>query len=385
MKLKNTIGSLVLFMGLVGCIEKEQSADSLITVDVSVSYPKKELVLQDFMDVEYIPLETTDEFLTQGLVLDVGKTYLLVKNRNNDGDIFLFDRKTGKGIRKFNHKGNGPQDYVRINSLILDEANDEIFVSSPGNKLLVYDLYGGFKRCLVLENATSSVLNFDQTNLIGYDMSEYYNKGKERTKDYHFLISKKDGSVTQRIHLPFKTIVTPIVADGEMFVSGFLESIRCSNNKWTLMDTSVDTLYHYEKNGNLKPAIIRKPSVNEMKPEIFLSVGISTDRYHFMQTTINSFDFEKGRGFKTGELMYDAKDKAIYEGIVYNGDFIEKKFVAMTARPVNNEIEGIESMDAFRLIEAYEKGKLKDGVLKDIASKLGEEDNPVIMLVKQRK
>lgn len=83
--------------------------------------------------------------------------------------------------------------------------------------------------------------------------------------------------------------------------------------------------------------------------------------------------------------MYDAKDKAIYEGIVYNGDFIEKKFVAMTARPVNNEIEGIESMDAFRLIEAYEKGKLKDGVLKDIASKLGEEDNPVIMLVKQRK
>ena len=28
-----------------------------------------------------------------------------------------------------------------------------------------------------------------------------------------------------------------------------------------------------------------------------------------MQTTINSFDFEKGRGFKTGELMYDAKDK----------------------------------------------------------------------------
>lgn len=102
-----------------------------------------------------------------------------------------------------------------------------------------------------------------------------------------------------------------------------------------------------------------------------------------MQTTINSFDFEKGRGFKTGELMYDAKDKAIYEGIVYNGDFIEKKFVAMTARPVNNEIEGIESMDAFRLIEAYENDKLK-GRLKEIASTLDEEDNPVIMLMRQK-
>lgn len=45
------------------------------------------------MDVEYVALETTDEFLTQGLVQDVGKEYILATNRNNDGDIFIFDRK----------------------------------------------------------------------------------------------------------------------------------------------------------------------------------------------------------------------------------------------------------------------------------------------------
>jgi len=107
MKQINTILAVILLMVLAGCGGNKQSNDDLIIVDVSKSYPKKELILQDFMDVEYIALETTDEFLTQGLVLDVGKEYLLVKNRNSDGDILIFDRKTGKGVRKINRQGQG--------------------------------------------------------------------------------------------------------------------------------------------------------------------------------------------------------------------------------------------------------------------------------------
>lgn len=60
-----------------------------------------------------LQLETTDEFLTQGSVQDVGKEYLLVKNRNNDGDIFIFDRQTGKGVRKINRQGQGAEEYAR--------------------------------------------------------------------------------------------------------------------------------------------------------------------------------------------------------------------------------------------------------------------------------
>ena len=73
MKQTNTILAIILLVVLAGCGENKQSTDDLITVDVLKSYPKKELILQDFMDVEYIALETTDEFLTQGLVKDVGK------------------------------------------------------------------------------------------------------------------------------------------------------------------------------------------------------------------------------------------------------------------------------------------------------------------------
>ena len=107
MKQINGFLAAILLVVFVGCGGNKQSNDDLIIVDVSKNYPKKELILQNFMDVEYIVLETTDEFLTQGLVRDVGKECLLVTNRNNDGDILIFDRKTGKGLRKINRQGQG--------------------------------------------------------------------------------------------------------------------------------------------------------------------------------------------------------------------------------------------------------------------------------------
>ena len=52
---------------LFGCGDgKQKEPDGLIRVDVSKNYPKKELILQDLFDIEYVPLETTDEMLTEG-------------------------------------------------------------------------------------------------------------------------------------------------------------------------------------------------------------------------------------------------------------------------------------------------------------------------------
>ncbi len=384
MKQINAILAIILLVVLAGCEESKQSNDELIIVDVSKSYPKKELVLQDFMDVEYLALETSDEFLTQGLVQDVGKEYLLVKNRNRDGDIFIFDRKTGKGLRKINRQGQGAEEYAGINGIILDESNDEIFVMSPGNKILVYDLYGEFKRCLNLDREVSSVFDYDKSDLIGYDMSDYHNKGKDRGKSYHVIISKQDGSITREIFIPFKTINTPIVTGDGGFVANYSYQIRLSHGKCTLIDTSADTLYNYAPDGSLTPFIVRTPSAYTMHPEVFLYTGIYTDRYYFMETVKNVFNFEKGNGFYADVLMYDKEEKAIYQVTVHNGDYAEKRSVAMTAKSINHDIEGATTLNAPRLVEIYKKGQLKDGPLKEIASKLDEEDNPVIMLVKQK-
>ena len=64
MKTFSFIGVTILFV-VTGCGGSHSSTDEFITVDVNESYStKKELVLQDFMDVEYIPLETNDEGAT---------------------------------------------------------------------------------------------------------------------------------------------------------------------------------------------------------------------------------------------------------------------------------------------------------------------------------
>lgn len=50
----------------------------------------------------------------------------------------------------------------------------------------------------------------------------------------------------------------------------------------------------------------------------------------------------------------------------------------------NDEIAFVEKIEAFELVEAYQKNKLK-GKLKEIAAGLHEESNPVIMIAKYKK
>ena len=104
---KTSIFVMFLALGLFACSDSKPGDSEFLTVDVTAYYPPKDIVLQDFMDVEYVPLETSDEFLVKGNCADVGKNILVVTNVR-EGDILLFDRATGKGIKKINRQGKGP-------------------------------------------------------------------------------------------------------------------------------------------------------------------------------------------------------------------------------------------------------------------------------------
>ena len=380
------IMSLFLIIGLLGCVEKEEKTN-VITVDVTTTYPKKELVLQDLMDVEYIPLETNDEFITQGSVMAIGEKYILVKNWSHDGNIFVFDRKTGKGIRKINRKGQGDGEYSFINGIILDEDNNEMFVNCASTKkIYVYDLSGNFKRDFkhVEGGEYLEVFNYDKNNLICYDMSLYYKEGqpREENRSYHLIISKQDGSVTQKIYIPFDVIKTPVVQKGGAVAMTSIRSIIPYRNEWLLVETSSDTVYNYVQEKNqLNPFLIKSPTRDL---EILLTMGVVTDRYYFMHTVKKDFDFTTGRGFLITDLMYDKQENAVFEANVLNGDFVEKQNVDMLSDPMNgDEIVAIQPLAANKIVDAYKNDGLK-GKLKEIAAGLDEESNPVIMLVKNR-
>lgn len=116
MKLILTISAMILFL-ITGCESGKQPANDFLTVDITANYPKKELILQDFLDVEYIPLETNEEFITSASMQAIGKNLIILRNKNGqDGDIFIFDR-TGKGQRKINRSGQGSQEYTNMGLL----------------------------------------------------------------------------------------------------------------------------------------------------------------------------------------------------------------------------------------------------------------------------
>jgi hypothetical protein len=119
-----------------------------------------------------------------------------------------------------------------------------------------------------------------------------------------------------------------------------------------------------------------------MEPIIFLSAMLITDRYYFMATQKIEFDFTTGRG-SIRTMMYDKQDNALFNYTIYNSDYTDKK-MHLYGRHLNHEIAICQRLEAFRLVEDNEKGLLK-GQLKEIASAMNEESNPVIMLIKHRK
>lgn len=374
---------LLLGLGTTGCKQADKT-DTLLTVDVKADYPEKEVTLQEFMDVEYIPLETNDEFVTQGAVMAIGDKYILVKNYANDGDIYVFDRATGKGIRKINRKGQGGEEYPFIVSAVLDEDNGEMFVNSS-EKILVYDLSGNFKRSFKPVGGATymDVFNYDKDNLICYDMSVYYKDGEERDKEfYHAVISKQDGSITRGIPIPFKTVNAPYVQQGDVVAVASVRSLIPCRDSWLLVETSSDTVYSYQPENNWLTPFLVKQSSGE--PEVLITMGPVTERYCFIRTMEKKFDVASGWGFPVADLMYDKQEDALFKPVVINADYIGKQEVDLTRNVGNGEVATYQALAADGLVEAYTDNGLK-GELKEIASTLDEESNPVIMLMKYKK
>ena len=158
---------------------------------------------------------------------------------------------------------------------------------------------------------------------------------------------------------------------------------------WILTEPSSDTVYCYSSAHTMTPIIARTPSVQSMDPEVFLFPGVLTDRYCFIQTVKNEYDFNADKGFPKTDLVYDRQESAIFECTVYNDDFTNKKTMSLVWEYpmftfVNSEIAIMKKLEADELIEAYKKGQLK-GKLKEIAAGLDEDSHPVIMLAKYKK
>ena len=126
MKINNLILLVSLLIMGSQVVSSQSKTGDLPVFDFSKNYPQKKLRLQDMAEIEYVPLETTDDILLGGssVLSAVTDKYILI-HESRLGDIFVFDRKTGKLYSHFNHKGQSGREYTWINvGTILDEKKE---------------------------------------------------------------------------------------------------------------------------------------------------------------------------------------------------------------------------------------------------------------------
>ena len=102
------------------CVAQPSQSDELPVFDLSKNYGVEKIKLQDLADIEYVPLETSDDILLSGdaFLSAVSDKYILM-HEPRKGDVFLFDRHTGKLVSHFNHRGGSGQEYAWIKNGVL--------------------------------------------------------------------------------------------------------------------------------------------------------------------------------------------------------------------------------------------------------------------------
>ena len=357
------------------------SADiGMMTIDMEKSYPKKELAINDIWEMEYIALETDSLFLVSGgQPQHVGENKLgFVDNRT--GNLLFFDAKTGKKAFCINRKGAGPEEYKSVGALVMDEKAGEIFAwSIIDGTFQVYDAQGIHLRTLPMRNKKKDEYLYI-TNFINLDDDRLL-CSSHNIKGYavHYLQNKKTGLTTIVDSIPNEQYVSEYIfaqKDGVTYstapnLTPFVHTLE----GLVYADHSNDTLYRMTDGMTPSPFIVRIPRVKETEPNKILRFDNETDDWMFLSGIEMAYDFSQNKGLHQINYGVEKESGEIFELTFVHPDYEGKEYspAALNARYYSSG----------ELFSALEDGKLK-GKLKEIASTLGEEDNGVIMLLKQK-
>ncbi len=379
---------LPLILILLSSCGSEKKQNSIPTVDVTKTYPKKEIVLQDIADVEYIPLETRDDVLlgSRAHIDYISKDLIVVSNRK-EGDIFVFNGK-GKLLSKFNHKGQGANEYTRISSVVYAPSTKEIFVKNR-KRFLIYNTAGQFQREIEVKAKESlgRICNFNKDNIIAYEIPNYSMDGSlnindlkkkvpVRNKTPMFFISKQTGVIDtlKAFYIPKRNpdAIFHFINGGFSIYSFTTNYITKVANGFVLDNFYCDTIFHLNQQRKLTPILIKQPAYKSLdeNPLVVNVISVSPS-YCFFK--IVKRVAEPGNKIKA-TVCVNRKNHDIVEYTLRNKEIADKEF---KIKPFS------KLLNADDLLDLLEKGKLS-GQLKTIAENLKEEDNPVIIKVTLR-
>ncbi len=363
--------------------------------DLQGQYPKKEIILQDIADVRYVVLETGDSSLvgTRTILM----TDSLIVTVNKKSDVIFFD-KSGKYLHSFNHTGMSGEEYGDVVSgYCIDEKAREIFIyDGLQSRIEVYDYGGAYRRTLKLPQNrmfASSIFEYDENFLFGedYRLVDSLIGKYPVNKTPYYKISKKDGKLTSipiTVKERIRDGLSYTVGDGASggYVSLSMSPVARLGSDILIADYSLDTAYAY-RDDHLIPLTVRRNHTSENNIPILATVDVMTGRYLLWYTIVKDIDVKNNRVSDPVAYLYDRFTNEYCRVDLVNRDVVSATNVpAFRMRLSANyhvvpENYAIQCYPAEELIELNGQGKLK-GELKEIASKLNDEDNPVLLIAK---
>ena len=354
-------------------------------LDVAKDYPEKTINLEDIAEVRYVPLETTDQSLIQGIHKMATSKDKIVICDIAQNTIFIFD-KDGHYINSINKEGPGPQEYSSIQNFAVDFQKEEIYICDYPLKyrILTYSFDGGFIRESKLDQKIwpSILYNYDENHLIAYD--NYNMESENANKQPYSLINKENGQVS-----PLPLIIENrksnrvMTSDGDKFMSFSIDidPMIKTDDGVVISDFALDTIYKYTDH-KLVPIGVRK-NLGQKDLSAFCAYSSNYALLNIVKMDVDEKNIGDAPRKMDSELfLLDRKSSSISAVTIKMSDMIRRNEIRWDSYSKDLHESGVaHSFRASVLIKRLKDQRL-NGKLKEIASTLNEDDNPVSMLAK---
>lgn len=128
----------ILSFSIISCQHNQSKKDDALNINLS-NPTKIDLNMSTFVsDIQYIPLETTDENLIGNInqLLLTDDKIIVVDQKT--ASIFFFNHK-GEYLYKIANKGVGPGQYTQIDGVAINHKKEEIYVLDR-KRLYIYTI-----------------------------------------------------------------------------------------------------------------------------------------------------------------------------------------------------------------------------------------------------
>lgn len=154
-----------------------------------------------------------------------------------------------------------------------------------------------------------------------------------------------------------------------------------------IADYASDTLWHF-MDRKLSPIALRIPSVFDTSPPVVLAPWLFSDSYLYFR--LISMHYDPSDPYKyvheAPKMVLDRKTGKVEKWKVFDPAYSVKESIKLPSTYVGCSVNpncGIGWYAVESLLEKYEANELK-GTLKEIASKLKEDDNNVLIICKYK-